>query len=517
MTPCGRAVAALAIMAIVAIAAPDVDAVMAELPEGIPEAAWSEEGSPQLNLFQTEVSPASLRKKEALADAHVKEDQASLSLSSDAQSLEHLKGQMSLEVIHAKEELAANPSQPSASAHRAAKIAKRVLQQTSQVKKDQSKEKLAKLQVAQAERLLQEEEKTAVSVAQEKAGIKSLKSSHLHKAAGKLKGALGKLTAEADKTYKKGAKNNVKMPDKHELPKDVQDPSTDKDPVSRELGLERDKYRISEHNTAKEVEKDKHDVAMYETVIQDLSDKLTKAKSHLMTSQHALHQHMQAHSTSEQLFQKYTTKESHYKTMHALKAKIARQEDNLRLQQMKIRDSKEMLTKSLNKEQDLVSLAAKKQRRFAKPAVALHPNSPKAPLATPAVSAAVDAVSANLGHQNIAQELAPKIEALKAKGLKGAALKSAIDSLVAQTVKAKVGAAFQQDPSVASAVRKAAQQVQAKRARATTDLTLSSAKKHVSTLHQAGQKLQAAESKLNNGLDEEEMIQQLEEEWGRAQ
>lgn len=516
MTPCGRAVAALAIMAIVAIAAPDVDAVMAELPEGVPEAAWSEEGSPQLNLFQTEVSPESLRRKEAVADAHVREDQASLSLSSDAQALEHLKGQMSLEVIHAKEELAANPSQPSASAHRAAKIAKKVLQQTSQVKKDQSKEKLAKLKVAEAERLLQEEEKTAVSVAQEKAGIKSLKSSHLHKAAGKLKGALGKLTAEADKTYKKGAKNNVKVPDKSKLPTHVQDPATDKDPVSRELGLERDKYRISEHETAKAVEKDKHDVAMFETIIQDLSDKLTKAKSHLMTSRHALHEHMQAHSTSEHLFQKYTDKESHYKTMHALKAKIARQEDNLRLQQMKIRDSKEMLTKSLNKEQDLVSLAAKKQHRFAKPAAGL-PSSPKAPLATPAVSAAVDAVSANLGHQNIAQELAPKIEALKAKGLKGAALKSAIDSLVAKTVKAKVGAAFQQDPTVASAVRKAARQVQAKRAHATTDLTLASAKKHVSTLHQANQKLQAAENKLNNGLDEEEMIQQLEEEWGRAQ
>ena len=36
---------------------------------------------------------------QALADAHVKEDQASLLLSTDAQALEHLKGQMSLEVM----------------------------------------------------------------------------------------------------------------------------------------------------------------------------------------------------------------------------------------------------------------------------------------------------------------------------------------------------------------------------------------------------------------------------------
>jgi hypothetical protein len=501
MTSCGHAIAALAIMAAVVMAAPDVDAVMYERPEGVQEAAWSEEGSPQNEMFQAEEDPSvSLQRKEALADAHVKEDQASLLLSTDAQALEHLKGQMSLEVVRAKGEIAAHPRSPSAHAHRAAAIAKQVLKKTSKVQKDQSKERLAKIAVGEAQKLLQSDQQSAATLATDKKKKKNYEN-HLARAAAKLKGFKKKDSSKADK-----------MPPT----------SDDKDPISRELGLERDKYRSSEHTTALAVEKDKHDVAGFETLIQSLTDKLNKAKSSLSLSTAQLRKHMRSHAVNEHLFQKYSKKETHYKKMHALKAKIARQEDNLRLQQMKIRDSKEMLTKSLNNERVLASVGAKRthrvQRRAARLGVhrqgARAAKSTAAPFTSPAVSAAVDAVSSNLNHQNIAKELAPQIEKLKASGLKGARLKNAIDGLVAKTVKTKVSAAFKQDPHVASAVRNAAQQVQSRRAKKETDLTLASAKKHVDVLHTAGQQLAHAEHQLDHGLDEEEMIQQLEEEWG---
>lgn len=498
MTSCGRAFAVLAIMAAVAIAAPDVDAVMAERPERVQEAAWSEEGSAQMDFIQAQQDPrANLERKEALADAHVKEDQASLLLSTDAQALEHLKGEMSLEVVHAKEEIAQHPRQPSKHAHLAAIIAKKVLLKTTKVQKDQSQEKLAKLKVHEAERLLQDDKNTAAKLASDKKNYKSPKT-HLHSGAAHLK----KLSGELNKLGKK---------------EDTPSASDDKDPISRELGLERDKYRANEHATAEEVEHDKHDVATFETLIQTLTDKLTKAKQSYRQSTWKLRKHMQSHAVNEHLFQKYNKKEKHYKKMHALKAKIARQEDNLRLQQMKIRDSKEMLTKSLNKEQSLVGEHARESHRVAQKGSRLgfHPtqgHAGQAPV-SPAVSAAVDAVSSNLGHQDIAKELAPQIEKLKASGLKGAALKTAIDGLVAKTVKSKVSAAFHQDPHVAQAVRHAAQTIQSHRAQHESSLTLAAANKQVDELHRTSQQLASAEHQLDHGLQESELIQQLEEQW----
>jgi len=503
MTSCGRASAVLAIMAAVAIAAPDVDAVMAERPERVQEAAWSEEGSAQMDFIQAQPDPrAALEKREALADAHVKEDQASLLLSTDAQALEHLKGEMSLEVVHAKEELARHPRQPSTHAHKAAIIAKKVLLKTTKVQKDQSHEKLAKLKVHEAERLLQDDKKTAAKLASDKKNYKSLKT-HLHGAAAHLKGMSKKLS-KMDHTLHAPAP-----------------PRADNDPISRELGLERDKYRANEHATAEEVEHDKHDVASYETLIQSLTDKLTKAKESYRQSTWNLRKHMRSHAVNEHLFQKYNKKEKGYKKMHALKAGIARQEDNLRLQQMKIRDSKEMLTKSLNKEQSLVGEHARESHAVARKGSRLgfqaaHGHAGQAPV-SPAVSAAVDAVSSNLGHQDIAKELAPQIEKLKASGLQGAALKTAIDGLVAKTVKSKVSAAFHHDPHVAQAVRHAAATVQSHRAQHESSLTLAAANKQVDELHRAGQQLASAEHQLDHGLgedvEEDELIQQLEEQW----
>jgi len=522
MAPSARTIVLFSVMATIAIAAPDVDAVMTERPEGVSEAVWSEEGSTNDQLLQAEDSDtgATLRRKQAVAAAHVDEDKASLALSSDAQALEHLKGQMSLEVVHAKQELVQSPDQHSPAAHRAASIAKKVMSQTQTVQKDQTKERLAKLKVHEADQLLAA---SVYSQQQQANDKKQAISSHLERAAGNLAKELYR-TKGQKKTKKKQFKKKTFSKGKAlskvagEVSRALDSPtSRDKDPISRELGDERDKYRQIEHQSAQAVENDKHDVAESETTIQDLADKLAKAKAHLRKGNFALKKHLRQHELTEHLYLKYSAKESHYKKMHALKAQISRQEDQLRLQQMKIRDSKEMLTKSLSKEQALTTFKARREHATHRRAVRVGYSNPQKRLmhATPAVNAAVSAVSANLGHQHIAKELEPQIANLKASGLTGEHLKLAIDHLVAKTVKSKVSTAFKNDPTVSNAVRKAARQVQARRSKGTASEAVFAAKHQVMELDDAGRQLHAAESKLDEDRDEEEeMVQDLEQVWG---
>merc|ERR1712178_564480 len=74
--------------------------------------------TPNIELFQSDdadddiqltslQAKTQLEKQEALADAHVKQDEADLALSTDAQELERLKGEMSIQVIKAKSLIAA--------------------------------------------------------------------------------------------------------------------------------------------------------------------------------------------------------------------------------------------------------------------------------------------------------------------------------------------------------------------------------------------------------------------------
>lgn len=515
-----QSIVLFAVMATIAVAAHDVDAIMTERPEGVSEAVWSEEYSTDMLQEASDsaetLEQKTLRGKQAVAAAHVNEDKASLALSDDAQSLEHLKGQMSLEVVHAKLELKRQPTKRSAAAHRAASLAKQVMSQTRTVQKDHTNERLAKLKVHEAEQLLAANQYMAGDKAKEAAV-----SSHMDRAANALK----KLEAKA-KAHPKKAEKEVKEVTEGKDPFKGSS-SDDTDPISRELGHERDKYRSIEHSSAKAVEGDKHDVAESETTIQDLSDKLAKEKEHLRKGNLALKKHMQQHALTEHLYLKYSSKETHYKKMHALKAQITRQEDQLRLQQMKIRDSKEMLSKSLSKEQTLAAFKVRHERTTAqhassvgystrRPTVGKAAVGKEAIAATPAVNAAVDAVSANLGHMHIAKQLEPQIAKLKASGLKGEHLKMAIDQLVASTVKSKVSHAFQSDPTVSNAVRKAAAQVRARRSQGTASNAVLAAKDQVTELDDAGRALHAAESKLDSDQEEEEeeMVQDLEQVWG---
>merc|ERR1719399_2770113 len=120
------------------------------------------------------------------------------------------------------------------------------------------------------------------------------------------------------------------------------------------------------------------------------------------------------------MYKKVRQKESHHKKMKALAKKIQKQEDQLKVQKMKIAASKETLNKSMEKketlEEDHQDSMAKIQHQATKKAKAVGapPTSDtKAAVqhlqkqvhnlenGTPAVNAAVDAVSANLSQQDI--------------------------------------------------------------------------------------------------------------------
>jgi hypothetical protein len=443
----------LASMVIVIMASGDPGAIVEEIPQRALEAesAWNEGG---MSLFQSgdtaEVeadllelrSKSPVEKREALADAHVKEDQAALALSTDAQDLEDLKGDMSEQVVRAKAQIAAKNSATShATAKKAAALARQVMHKSTIVKADQSKEKFAKDTVKRVASLVAEDssDDSAADTSDD--------------------------TEDASSTASATTDSGP-------------------DPISKQLLSEAKDYKSVKDKLSASIDKDKKSIATLETTVQTLADKLATAKKDLASTNTNLQRRVAKFAKVRQLYSGTTTKEKHHKQTRAIELKIRKQKEALEVQNMKIANSKEMLRKSMDRQ---AQLEGDKQAAVAKlpdpaddttvdadtvsaeaPVDADAAAGPGAaavaaasPASGPAMSAAVDAVSTNLQNQNLEAELLPQVQKLK-ETLHGAALHKAIDQLVSATVAQKVNTAFESDPSVGSAVQKAVSQVRSK-------------------------------------------------------
>jgi len=435
----------LASMVIVIMASSDPGAIVEEIPQRALEAesAWNEGG---MSLFQSDDtaeveadllelrSKSPVEKREALADAHVKEDQAALALSTDAQDLEDLKGDMSEQVVRAKAQMASKNSATShTTAKKAAALARQVMHKSTIVKADQSKEKFAKDTVKRVAALVVEEtdDDSAADSSDDKKDASS--------------------TASA--TTDSGP-----------------------DPISKQLLSEAKDYKSVKDKLSASIDKDKKSIATLETTVQTLADKLATAKKDLASTNTHLQQRVAKFARVRQLYSGTTTEEKHHKQTRAIEIKIRKQKEALEVQNMKIANSKEILRKSMDRQ---AQLEGDKQAAVAKlpdpaddttvdadsvsaeaPADA-DADAAAAPASGPAMSAAVDAVSTSLQNQNLEAELLPQVQKLK-EHLHGAELHKAIDQLVSATVAQKVNTAFESDPSVGSAVQKAVSQVRSK-------------------------------------------------------
>jgi len=515
-----KLVLAMALMTVTTITALDTSDVVEELPEGIlsragdallsSESAWSEGASESVSdmLIQgmeDEVdeygedidflalqSKSGIEQQQALAELKIVEDKAALQMSGHAQDLEQLKGQMSVEVIKAKADLKQNPRKGSPHAKLAANIAKQVLAKSKVLQSDKTKEKMSKLNVKKASDLMALDKENAKAVAKTK---KAAQKQHDKMKAGE----------------KMGAGDDAKIPAKGS------------DSVSNELITEMKKWKGLSNEEGKAADDNKNTIATLETSVQSFTEKLAKAKTDLLKSQAELKRHAAKHHNADRMYKVIKQKESHHKKSKALAAKIQKQEDQLRVQKMKIASSKEQLNKSMQKKEVLDDThtsaiskihpqAQKKAKTTGAPGkVNMNPDA-KASLqhikkevsnlqqGTPAVNAAVDAVSANLQQQDIEKQLAPKIAKLQTQ-LSGADLKQAVDQLVAATVATKVKTAFTQDPKVAKAVHAAVGQVRVHHARQESTRTQLQAENTLRQVDEASKNLEQAGSQFEAETD----------------
>jgi len=352
-----------------------------------------------------------LEKIEALADARVKEDRADMLLSADAQDLQHIKGQMTLQVLRAKQLLAKKSKKGATSAKLAAALATKLLAKTHVVKADQAKEKTRKLTLRKVEALVSE------SGASEDVDANDMEDSDVED------------TNKDDET---------RMP-----------PSSE-DPISVQLLKEANKYKKLQVESSGAVKAEQDQVASLQTTVQTLMDKLVKAKSDLFSTSKLLKQNLGKNDITRKMYQRVTSKEHHHKKTVALERQIRAQEIALQAQKLRMENSKEQLHKSLNQKAEL------RESPHAKHTLKKVTKSKKGTgvSSAPALSAAVDAVSSKLRSKDIEAQLRPQVAELK-KTLKGAKLKAAIDKLVSETVSKKVNSAMSNDPEVSNAVRTA--------------------------------------------------------------
>lgn len=431
-------------------------------------------------------SKSGMEKQQALAEAKIDEDQASLKLSGDAQKLEHLKGKMSIQVVKAKSDLKQAPGVSSTHAKTAAKLAQQVLTQSKLVQKDQSNEKIAKINIQKASDLIK-----------------------LDKVAAAKKMATKKAAAADHAAMKKAAAA-------HSGGNDT--PSAGGDTVSKELITEMKKWKGLLDSEGKAADDNKDKVATLKTSVQTFTEKLAKANADLLKTKEELQRHAAKHHQASKMYKKVRQKESHHKKMKALEKKIQAQEDQLKVQKMKIAASKETLGKSMERketlEEDHQDSMAKIQQQGTKKAKAagVAPTSETTDTktavrhlqkqvhnlenGTPAVNAAVDAVSANLSQQDIEKQLEPEIEKLQMQ-LSGADLKRAVDELVANTVATKVKTAFVQDPKVRKAVHSAVQQVKVHHAKQESSKTNQEADLTMKRIEEASKDLEDAGSRFD--------------------
>lgn len=432
-------------------------------------------------LMQSLQGKPKLEKQEALADAHVKEDRASLALSEDAQALQKLKGQMTLEVVNAKTLLARKSKKGSAAARRAAALAKRVMRKTRTVKADQAKENAAKKSVKQVASLISEDESASDQ-------------------------------ESANDTDQDSANDEVMTAKKAEAttPKD--------DPISLQLLTDASKYHAMQVSTASKVEAGKKKVASLETQVQTLKDSLNKARLDFRSERKKLGYHLKEHESARKMYIKISTKEKKHKLTRKLADTIRRQEASLRAQQLQIENSKEMLEKSMSQK----ALLSEDNQNDQTQEVATP--TPRQPLSrrpkTTSIDSAVTAVKKDLRSKDIEKELRPEVEKLQKKGLRGKKLHRAIDGLVSQTVSKKVHTAMDK-PAVKSAVKKAVGQAKAKikNSKAKTAFSVSpslaqrEARDSIYKVNDADEALKDATSQLNavaNGHSGEELMMGLE-------
>lgn len=426
-------------------------------------------------------SKSGVEKQQALAEAKIDEDQASLKLSGDAQKLEHLKGQMSIQVVKAKSDLKQAPGAGSPHAKVAAQLAQLVLVQSKLVQKDQSSEKLAKINIKKTSDLIKLDKAAAVKKKATKA------------AAAKDHAAMKEAAGGGDDA-----------------------PSAGGDTVSKELLTEMKKWKGLTDTEGKAADDDKDQVATLKTSVQTYTEKLAKANADLLKTKEELQNHAAKHHQASKMYKRVRQKESHHKKMKALAKKIQKQEDELKVQKMKIAASKETLSKSMEKKESLEEnhqdSMAKIQQQGTKKAKAVGAppanSDTKAAVQhlqkqvhnlendTPAVNAAVDAVSANLSQQDIEKELEPQIQKLQMQ-LSGADLKRAVDELVANTVATRVKTAFTQDPNVQKAVHSAVQQVKVHHAKQESKKTHQEAEFTMKQVDEASKDLEDAGSRFD--------------------
>lgn len=250
------------------------------------------------------------------------------------------------------------------------------------------------------------------------------------------------------------------------------------DVISQQLNKEADKYKAVTDQEAQEVKHAKSKIASLQTTVQTLIEKLTKAKSDFASTTIALVRHKAKRTLTKKMYKKIVAKELHHKKTTAIEATIRKQQESLRLQNLKIANVKEQLQKSNLKKKQLQGDRAEAvadaagQAYTSKGQGMADSNSAVQVMSdpegggtapSPEMAAAVEAVSQNLNKQDLETELMPQVEALKAR-LTGHALAQAIDKLVSNTVASKVDSAFSDDPNVSSSVEKAVQRIRTKMA-----------------------------------------------------
>merc|ERR1719224_127320 len=117
------------------------------------------------------------------------------------------------------------------------------------------------------------------------------------------------------------------------------------DTVSAELKTEMKKWKGLSDSEGKAADDDKDKVATLKTSVQSYTEKLAKANADLLKTKEELQSHAAKHHAASKMYKKVRQKESHHKKMKALAKKIQKQEDQLKVQKMKIAASKETLNK----------------------------------------------------------------------------------------------------------------------------------------------------------------------------
>lgn len=401
----------------------------------------------------------------AVAAATVEEDQDALKLTEVKHALTVDSGMMSIAVLKAKMQLAANPGDKnSEAANQAKKLAQDVVDGTKAVKTAQSNEAAAKLKITSLTALLTPNVAVAATPDDLDDTLKKA-----DKTLENAKSPVDDTLTKNDKTLEDATStvDTEKSEDPDVTMSSATSPAspTVDDKLNQHLQAQMDKYKAKLDDDKAAVVGAKAQVNTLKAKAAQYTANLDKTTKAVEEAQNHMKHSVDKLAYQEKLYQDFKTREDHHKKVEEVKRRVALHRQNMEIQQEEVLSTKEKLHKAVVDQKELTASGA---AASAAASAADTPNSASqsklegaiaaglkgAGEKAPMVTDAVKAVSKSLDSNMIEAQLKPQMARLKIQYAHDpAGLKRAIDALIDSVVATKVDHAMMH-PSVQNAIKK---------------------------------------------------------------